>query len=438
MRVRPLLAFALLSAILIGGLSAAPAWAQAPPPAVIAQIHASGSQHYTEEQIVTLSGLKPGTPITREHLQAVANYMAQLGIFSRVNYRFTTRDYDTDLEFQIEDAPLVPVWFDNFPWFSEQELLNALHQAVPVFDGVAPQNGSLLDEISNALTLLLQVNNISGTVERALLEQPGSADLVMQFRVAGPTLSIGSIAYTDPLAQNSPKLADRNLDLIGKPFSRFAIEMFLSEQVRPLYLSSGHLRVQFGAPQPRFTGDPNQPLPSEISVTLPIDPGPAYKLREVTWSGNRVLTGGPLDSLVTVKRGEIADGMALAGVWQRIEREYARRGYTDAKADPQPEFFDADGTVAFRVSLDEGPQYHMGRLVITGLSLDAERALRAAWRLVPGDVFDGAYVQDMLAKLEKPTADIFGRLPLHYSELGHLLTPGDAPGTMDVLIDFQR
>src|SRR3990172_4663349 len=99
MRVRPISAPAILSAILSailiggGGLSAVPSYAQAPPPSnVIAEIHASGSRHYTEAQIVTLSGLKPGAPITREHLQAVANYMAQLGIFSRVNYRFTTRD----------------------------------------------------------------------------------------------------------------------------------------------------------------------------------------------------------------------------------------------------------------------------------------------------------------------------------------------------------
>jgi len=435
MRVRLLTFAALLLAAL---LPASPTSAQAPPPAVIAEIHASGSRHYTEAQIVALSGLKPGAPITREHLQAVANYLAQLGIFSRVNYRFTTRDADTNLEFQVEDAPLVRVWFDNFPWFSEEELMSAIRQAVPLFDGVAPQDGSLLDDISSALTLLLETQKISGTIERTLVARPGSDDMIMQFRVVGPALTIGSVAYSDALAQNSPKLRDRNLDLVGKPFSRFAIEMFITEQVRPLYVSSGHLRAQFGAPQPRFTGDPNLPLPSQVSVTLPIEPGPAYKLREVTWSGNTILNRGPLDSLVIVKRGEIADGMALAGIWQRVAREYARRGYLDAKVHPQPEYSDADGTVDFRVALDEGPQYRMGRLVITGLSLDAERALRAAWKLVPGDVLDGAYVEDMLAKLEKPTPDIFGRLPLRYSEVGHLLSPGEAANTMDVMIDFQR
>jgi len=439
MRVRPLSAPAVILVVLLAALLyAAPSSAQAPPSAVVAEIHATGSVHYTEAQIVALSGLKPGDAITREHLQAVANYLAQLGVFSRVNYRFATRGADTTLEFQVEDAPVAQVSFDNFPWFSDEELLSAIRLAVPLFDGLAPHDGSLLDDISAALTMLLQTQGISGRIERALLARPAGDEMVMQFRIEGQSLTIGSLAYTDSLAQNSPKLRDRNLDLIGKPFSRFAIEVFINEQVRPLYLSSGHLRVRFGPPQPGFTGDPTQPLASQVSVLLPIDPGPVFRLSEVSWSGNTVLNSAPLDSLVTVKRGEIADGMALTAVWQRVEREYARRGYTDVKMNPQPEFSDAQGTVSYRVTITEGPQYHMGQLVITGLSLDAERALRAAWRLVPGDVFDGAYVEDMLVKLEKPTPDIFGRLPLHYSQVGHLLRPGETAGTMDVLIDFQR
>jgi outer membrane protein assembly factor BamA len=434
MRLRSLPGFALLCAIAMSacGLAASTASAQA----LLREIHATGSTHYTEEQILALTGLKPGAPVTRDNVQAVANYLSQLGIFSRVSW--TTRDADTSLVFQVEDATVVPVWFDNFPWFSEKELLDSITLAVPLFNGLAPQDGSLLDDITQSLTLLLQTNKISGTIEHTLVAKPASDDQVMQFRVVGPTLTIGSLAYTDAVAQNSAKLADRKLDIVGKPFSRFAIEMFVAEQVRPVYLQSGHLQAKFAPPEPRFTGDPNQPLPSQVAVTIPIDPGPAYKLKEVTWNGNTIITTAPLAALVTTKPGDVVDGMALTAVWQRVQREYARRGYVDAKIDPQAEYFDADSTVAFHVQINEGPLYRMGKLVITGLSLDAERSLRANWKMAPNDVFDGAWVEDMLVKLEKPSPDIFGRLPVHYSEVGHLITPGDAPNTMDVMIDFQR
>jgi outer membrane protein assembly factor BamA len=423
---------ALLAFLIGAALCAPPAHAQA----ILKEIHATGSQNYTEEQILALSRLKPGDQITRDEVQGLANYLAQLGIFSQVNW--TTTDGDTVLNFQVEDAPVVPVWFDNFPWFSDQELIQSVNLAVPLFNGLAPRSGTLLDDISSALTLLLKTNNVTGTIQHRLLAKPNSDDQVMDFTVVGPTLKVGSLVYTDALAQNSQKLEDRKLDIVGKPFSRFAIDMFINEQVRPLYLQSGHLRATFGTPQPRFTGDPDLPLPDEVTVTLPIDPGPAYTLKDITWNGNTVITNEPLDTLVASLRGQIADGMALQGVWQRVQREYAHRGYVKATIDPQPEYSDADSTVSYRVAIDEGPLYHMGKLVITGLSLDAERALRVHWKLSANDVFDGAWVEDMIVSLEKPSREIFGRLPVHYSQVGHLIEPGQAPNTMNVLIDFER
>jgi hypothetical protein len=39
--------------------------------------------------------------------------------------------------------------------------------------------------------------------------------------------------------------------------------------------------------------------------------------------------------------------------------------------------------------------------------------------------------------LSKPSRDIFGELPVHYNELGHLLRPNTSRHTVDVLLDFK-
>lgn len=433
MRLVPIFVFMLLATAALPG-----ARAQAPPAsAVIAEIHATGSARYTDAQVAAAAGLKVGDTVTRDRLQAAADALVQIGIFSRVNYQFKSLGSKIVVEFQLADAPAVPVSFDNFPWFSDEELSAAIRAAVPFYDGTAPDGGSLLDDIAAAVSQLLQAHGISGTIEHTLLAQPTSDGMTMQFSLNGPSLTVGSIAYDDSLAQASAQLQDRNQDLVGKPYSRFAIEVFLAEQVRPLYLLTGHLRVKFGAPIARFTGDPNQPLPSNVSVTLPVDPGPVFHLSGVSWSGNNALDSAALSSLFVFQPGELADGMKLADAWQRIEKEYGRRGYIHAKVEPQAQFDDAAATVSHRVAITEGPQYRMGRLVITGLSLDAETSVRSAWHLAPGQIFDGAYCDDMLAKLEKPTKDIFGPLPVHYTQLGHLLRDDDQARTVDVLIDFQ-
>ena len=105
MRVKSLPALALLCAIALGacGLFAPPVSAQA----FLNEVHATGSTHYTEQQIIALTGLKPGSPVTRDNVQAVANYLSQLGIFSRVNW--TTRDADTSLVFEVAARPAADI-----------------------------------------------------------------------------------------------------------------------------------------------------------------------------------------------------------------------------------------------------------------------------------------------------------------------------------------
>jgi hypothetical protein len=39
--------------------------------------------------------------------------------------------------------------------------------------------------------------------------------------------------------------------------------------------------------------------------------------------------------------------------------------------------------------------------------------------------------------LSKPSRDIFGDLPVHYNEFGHLLRPNTDHHTVDVLLDFK-
>jgi outer membrane protein assembly factor BamA len=411
--------------------------AQAPPSSVIAEIHQTGSTRYADAQVASASGLQPGDTVTREQLQAAADRLAQLGIFSKVNYRFTTRGDKIVFEFQLADAPVVPVTFDNFPWFTDDDLSAAIRQALPFFDGSAPQDGALLDTIAAAVSKLLQAHGISGTLSHTLLAQPASNDMTVLFQLDGPSLAIASLDYGDTLAQASTELAQRKTDLLNKPFSRFAIELFEFEHVRPLYLSTGNLRVSFAAPVVRVTGDPDHPPASNVSVQIPIDPGPVFHLSGLTWDGNRALDSTALSALATVKPGELADGMQMAALWQRVESEYAHNGYINAHVEAQPQFDDAAATVSYRAAITEGPQYHMGGLVLTGLSPTAEGVLRAVWQLAPGKIFDRAYVDSMFVKLEKPSSEIFGALPLHYEKLGHFLRVDEASHTVDVLIDFQ-
>jgi outer membrane protein assembly factor BamA len=245
------------------------------------------------------------------------------------------------------------------------------------------------------------------------------------------------VQFGDSLATDSEKLKDRITDLIGQPYSRFAIEVFENEQIRPLYAAKGYLRAQIGPPQSHIKGDTGDSVGSNVEVVIPIAPGAVYSWNGATWQGNKEFSSPKLDSAVELKSGEPADGMKIEALWRTVEDAYKNRGYLDVKLDAQPEFDDAAHRVSFRVKIEEGIQYHMGELVITGLSLDAEKKLQHFWRLAPGQLFDNGYFEDVLKDIAKPTPEVFEAMPVHYNESDHLLRPDADKRTVDVLLDFK-
>jgi outer membrane protein assembly factor BamA len=165
-----------------------------------------------------------------------------------------------------------------------------------------------------------------------------------------------------------------------------------------------------------------------------VTPGPVYAFGSISWQGNSAIGTPNLDGAVEIKPGDPVDGMKMEGLWQTIETAYASHGYLDAKLNPQAQFDDTAHRVSYQVSLMEGPQYRMGAMVITGLSVDAEKRLRQVWLIAPGQVFDNSYFETVSRQL---AMEIFGEMPIHYTEFGKWLRPDTEKHTVDVLLDFK-
>jgi outer membrane protein assembly factor BamA len=394
-------------------------------------VRITGSVKYRSEQIAPVTGLTPGATITKYDLQNAADRLAALGIFATVQYRFATEDAGVRAEYQVTDAPVLQVWFDNFPWFTDDELNAALKRAVPLFDGTAPERGSLLHEMTNALVSLLGTRGVNSSVSSSVVITPATNLRVQQFHVENAGVNIAGIEFSDPLAQGDRGIRQRLTDVVGRPYSRTLVELFEFEQVRPVYLSHAFLRVRFGATSARITGSAGD---TRVTVVAPIEPGPAFAWNGVTWSGNSVVTSPELNGLVTLRPGDSADGMRIESMWNNVREDYAHRGYLDATFDAKPEFDDSAKRVTYAVSITEGPQYHMGKLVLTGLSIEGERRIRAGWAIAAGAVFDESVYEQFAATGIK---EAFNGLPFHYERVGRFLQKDPKTGTVDVLLDFQ-
>jgi outer membrane protein assembly factor BamA len=407
------------------------------PSATLREVHADGMKSLTEAQVVALSKLAPGSQVGRADLKTAADDLVRTGIFAKVTYNFQTRTDGVTVTYHVEEAPRLPIYFDNIPWFSDGELTDAIRARIPFFDGTSPPAGTVVDQAASAINDFLAAHGLHVAIEHEPQPNPLSDGDVQSFQISGASLRIARLEFSDPSLSSSRAVQQHLSEIVGKPYSRLAIELFLTESVRPIYLQKGLLRVKLGPPEVRLSGNPNQKLPDEIPVYVPVVPGPAYHWKSVQWAGNKTLSTFTLSGALGINAGDIADGMAIEAGWDRVREEYGHLGYLEAQIDPHPAYDDTAHTISYSANVQEGVQYRLGEIILTGISPTGERRIRETFPVPRGEIFDKTKFEEYLTTLQAHPGRVFNDLPIHYDSVGHWLRTDAAKGTVDVLLDFK-
>jgi outer membrane protein assembly factor BamA len=405
--------------------------------AALRELHVDGVKGIAESDALRFTGLLTGAQVSRKDLQLAADRLLQSGLFAKVRYDFRTRLEGLTVTYHVEEAPRVPAYFDNLPWFSDAELSDAIRKKLSFFNGTLPEVGDVVDQAAEALKDLLASRGLNVTVEHQALANPLGDGTVQEFQIQGAALKIAKIEFSDPALTSSLAVQQHVSELLAKPYSRMTIDLFLAEHVRPFFLQQGCLRAKLGPPEVRLTGNPNQKLPEEIPVYIPASPGAVYHWKTVEWSGNSVFSTFTLASVMGMKPGDAANGMEIEAGWDRVREEYAHRGYLEAKVVPSATYDEQAHAVSYAVKVEEGNQYKFGTMVLTGISMAAERRLREAWPIPAGESFDKTRYEEFLTALETHPEKIFGDLPVHYENVGHWVRTDAGIGIADVLLDFK-
>ena len=429
--------FGALSFLSLSVVLAASAQAPEAATAPLRELHADGAKILTEAQVISLTGLQAGSQVAKQDLQAAANRLVQSGLFSKVGFNFQTRNAGVSATYHVEESSRLPVYFDNIPWFADSELNDAIRKTIPFFDGTLPEAGAVVDQAGDAVKELLSARGLQVSIEHTAIANPMGQGNVQEMRIEGAGLQISKIEFSDPSLSESKPVQQHLSEIRGKTYSRMAIDLFLTEAIRPIYLQQGYLLAKLGPPEVRLTGNPNQKLPEQIPVYVPVTPGPVFHWKQVRWIGNTVLSEFTLSGLLSAKPGDVADGVQMEAGWDRVREEYGQHGYLEAQLDPVAAYDHQAHTVSYAVSVQEGIQYHFGKIVLTGLSLAGERKLYAAWPIASTNVFDKAKFEEVLLKLQSRREQIFGELPVHYETVGHFLQTDASKGIVDVLLDFK-
>ena len=358
----------------------------------LARIVVTGSQRYREDDVVRATGLAVSTQVTADDLQNAANRLGNSGAFASVQFLFkpVVGGKGVEADFQVTDAEkYLPAVFENFVWFSDQELQAAVHQAVPLFQGELPSSGSMSDDVSVALAKFLASKGLPSEISYIMSANFGGPPTAYKFKVAGANLKIRDVVLTNATHLAPEQLAKAVEPLKGTEYLRSDVAVVLEKNLSPIYQQRGYLKFAINDIKPKVDDK------SQVTIETTLSEGKQYRLGGVSWSGNTLISSDELAKRITLKPGSPVDALQLDRDLSQVRKLYGKFGREAVIIKPVPAFVNDTVNYAFQVT--EGDLYHMGKLEIQGVESEQAHKLEQVWKLAEGAPYDATYVHEFIA-----------------------------------------
>jgi len=357
----------------------------------LVRVVVTGSTRYSQDDVAKASGLVINSQVTQDDLQAAANRLGTSGAFASVEFLFKvvagTRD-GVEADFTVKDAAKsLPAVFENFVWFSDPDLRQALHQALPLYDGSLPLSGTMADDVKAALVRLQTEKGLPAGVSYMLFADLGQAPSAYKFKVENANIKIRDFRFSgaghlppDLLAKSVSAAKDTD-------YLRSDTERMLSLTLPALYREHGYLKMVLAEVRPTLED-------GAVVVNVSVTEGDQYRLAGFSWSGNTLISSDELSKIITLKPGEPVNGAKLDSDLSQARKLFRKFGHESAQIIAKPAF--AENAITYTFEVREGDLYHMGKLEIEGLDPEHTRQLIQAWKLSPGSPYDATYLQQFL------------------------------------------
>jgi len=177
------------------------------------------------------------------------------------------------------------------------------------------------------------------------------------------------------------------------------------DKVKDLYRRFGYKDVEVGEPEldvieRKPSAERLEDRKRQLSLVVPVEEGPRWKLGQVSVEGADVLPEPLLlRAFKEPKGGWLRSDLIAEGV-EQIGELYRNSGYIFA--DVKMEIIEQDDLVAdVLVTIEENDRFMVGRLEFTGNDRTRDRVLRRQMLLKEGDVFNVGMLQTSLLRLSQ-------------------------------------
>lgn len=360
---------------------------------------------YTDAELLAASGLAPGQPLAENTLPNAAQRLVDTGLFSDAKINYTGDSKSRTVNADLTPIPLdklLTISFENFVWFTPDELTAGIHALVPLYRGVASDAGNLPDAIQSALQQMLAAKGITATISHTILEPTTQHPIrVFDFTIDQPTVRLGTVhlsmvAPPGAAASLTPGLQQAATAATRHPFNEGLAGRTLQDILLISFRNAGYIQSTLDNLQRTVAPSPTDPKIFLVTYTARIVTDDPYKVSTLTFVPTPLYSAADFARDAKLHPGDLVNAADLSKTEAAISDTYLAHGYLDIYllSHPVPEA--ASRTVAYTLEPIPGEIYHLHTATPTGLSPEALQEFNTAWQMKPGDVYNPAYVSNFI------------------------------------------
>lgn len=375
--------------------------AQTYNPKSIRFVSTDPSQHLDSAELLRISGLQPGAPLTKDDIEAALQKLGDSGAFADLSYNVN----DTALTIKLTPAAAqnqaLPVRFVNFVWWGYDDLVHLLEQRVPLFHGTLPLQGNQTGQVEDALVALLGEKGIPDARVTALpsSSSPGDPMNAVALSISSPEILVGEVrfdgappAVSEQLTTLSHALADRSFDLRE-------INTGIHDSAEAILTDAGYLDA---TSDPLVFATPRKDLGGYVvDIQVPLHPGPLYHVGSIVIHPEPPLSDSDLRPVLPFKPGDPAAASEVRTAVSVLAHVYGDYGFLQARASANLDKNRPNRTVAYSFTFSPGPQYHLASVDASALPTELQQEFSSLWRVVPGALVDKGFQDNLRDTLQK-------------------------------------
>jgi outer membrane protein assembly factor BamA len=358
-------------------------------------IRFQGAPQYTQEELLASAGFKPNTRPAPAEVKARAKQLDDTGFFAVVKFSTDSKG----LLFTLTPATqLFPIHLDNLPLKPGKELDDNLHARFPLYHGLLPANGSVLEGIRQTLEEMLAGQGTKATVKADLTSGLGPKKITaIDFSIASPPVRIGPIQLSGVSAAMQVKADGLAAGQTGNAFDTENSAIGLQHAFEDLYQDQGYAAVEVAVTEiePPIVSDQAVEIPYKIAVRE----GGVYKLGTIDYPADALVPRTEVQKVLS--KYPAGSGRPLDLFLLAVRDAYHARGYLDCVINSHASFNEATHIVNYGVDIAPGTVYQMAAVEFDGAPDAMAVKLKNAWKLAPGAAFDESYVSSFAALAQK-------------------------------------